>query len=132
MSLKIEDFQLQIDRNPELAPFFYVLIEWEKDKDEIKKIERTDFPRYEIINKLTNSYYPRVKVLDTVTVFPNKIYDLSTKEGQNVLYQYLREGFKFGKKEFRIVFQEGVHFIIHPLGKDGETRDFILTKNNTI
>ncbi len=58
--------------------------------------------------------------------------DLSTKEGQDVLYEYLREELKQGKKEFRIQFMEDSHFYIHPLGKDGQTKDFILTKGNVL
>ncbi|MDD3986104.1 MAG: hypothetical protein PHY59_09605 [Methanobacterium sp.] len=60
-----------------------------------------------------------------------KLHDLSTPEGQNVLYQYLREERKFGKTEFRIQFMEGVHFYIHPVGKNGKTKDFILTTKDT-
>ena len=61
-----------------------------------------------------------------------KIHDFSTDEGHNVLWQYLRGEFKQGKTEFRISFLDGVKFIIHPLNKDGDTLDFVLTKNNTI
>lgn len=133
MSLELKNFKQQIDANTAFPTSFFVMIEWPNKESEIKEIWEYDFPRYEISkNNKGEEYYPRVIVLDTVTVFPNKTYDLSTEEGQNVFYQYLREGFKFGKREFRIAFQDGVRFIIHPLGKDGETKEFVLTTRNTI
>ena len=61
-----------------------------------------------------------------------KVHDFSTEEGWNVLYQYLRGEFKQGKTEHTISFLDGVHFIIHPNGKDGDTIDFVLTKSPTI
>ena len=56
----------------------------------------------------------------------------STREGWLEFYNYLREERKFGKTEFRIAFQDGVHFIVHPVGKDGKTLDQVLTHNDVI
>lgn len=42
------------------------------------------------------------------------------------LGEYLNNEHKDGKSEFRIAFQDNNKFIIHPMGENGETIDFIL------
>jgi len=42
------------------------------------------------------------------------------------IVNYLMKEKKEGKIEFRIAFQNDNHFIIHPLGKNGETLDIKL------
>jgi hypothetical protein len=51
-------------------------------------------------------------------------YDLSTPEGQAAFIGYLKAEHIQGKNEFRISFQDETNFIIHPLGKDGQTQTF--------
>lgn len=61
--------------------------------------------------------------------------DLSTESGWSTLYEYLRKEYKDGKREFRLAFQDvagPTHFIIHPMGKDGDTADFVLTNGDVI
>lgn len=48
---------------------------------------------------------------------------------------YFKHEISEGKTEFRVVAQstdEGVKLYIHPLGKNGESRDFIVTCGDTI
>lgn len=62
-------------------------------------------------------------------------HDLSTKKGSDILFEYLREEYKQGKKEFRIHFNESkgpTHFIIHPVNANGTTEDFVLTFGDVI
>ena len=60
------------------------------------------------------------------------IKSLADKDGYHELYEYLREEYKQGKKEFRIAFQDCDHFIIHPMDKDGKTIDLVLTHGNVL
>lgn len=70
----------------------------------------------------------------TITNFinTNRIKSLADDDGYSLLYEFLREEYKQGKREFRIAFQEDNHFIIHPMGKDGNTIDLVLTHGDVL
>lgn len=101
----------------------------------MKKKNKSDFDCYQEAiksGKVGEEFSKEFKKLVREKSPLKEIASFGDEEGWQVFYQYLREEMKFGKTEFRIAFQGGTHFIVHPIGKDGKTIDLVLTHGDVI